>query len=268
MNTFVTRDQMGRELRLPVFPPRRIVSLVPSQTELLYALGLRDEVVGITKFCVHPDAWFRSKPRIGGTKTPHIERIRALRPDLVLANKEENTREAIAQLEELGCPVWVSDVRDLPGALAMIREVGALTGRSEAAADLCAGIGAAFSAIPPVVRLRRAAYLIWRKPYMAAGSDTFIDDMLTRAGFQNVFAGMGRYPELSLEQLAEAAPEWVLLSSEPYPFKDRHIEELRSICPGATLRLVDGELFSWYGSRLLKTGPCLATFASIPDLGV
>lgn len=262
MNAFVTHDQIGREVRLSAFPPRRIVSLTPSQTELLHALGLRDEVVGITKFCVHPSEWFRSKPRIGGTKTPNIERICALRPDLALANQEENTRDAVLQLEKAGCPVWVSDVRDLNGALAMIRDVGQLVCRSEAAEALCADIAAAFAAIPPAAASRRAAYLIWRKPYMAAGGDTFINDMLTRAGFENVFGHINRYPEVSAEQLAEAAPEWVLLSSEPYPFKEGHLRELQEICRGATVRLVDGELFSWYGSRLLKSGPYLAALTS------
>jgi len=249
-----TTDQIGRTVQLPVFPPRRIVSLVPSQTELLHALGLEQEVVGITKFCVHPAEWFQEKKRVGGTKTVAFEKVAALQPDLVIANKEENNRE---QIEALAArfPVWVSDVRDLASALDMIERVGALSGRLHAAQALVGDIRTAFarhSADPNAPR-PRAAYFIWRKPYMVAGGDTFIHAMLEAAGFENVFASESRYPEVSHEQLAERAPDVLLLSSEPYPFAEKHVRELRELCPTTHAAiLVDGEMFSWYGSRLLQ----------------
>jgi len=247
-------DQIARSIRLPVFPPRRIVSLVPSQTELLHALGLEREVVGITKFCVHPAEWFQAKKRVGGTKTVSLEKVAALRPDLVIANKEENERDQIEAIGEQ-FPVWVSNVRDLPSALDMIAGVGAVTGKSDVARALAGDIRTAFSAHHPEsgAYRPRAAYFIWRKPYMVAGGDTFIHAMLEAAGFENVFAEETRYPEVSRERLAAIAPEVLLLSSEPYPFAEKHLAEFRELCPAArAIVVVDGELFSWYGSRLLQ----------------
>ncbi|MBL7774534.1 MAG: ABC transporter substrate-binding protein [Saprospiraceae bacterium] len=244
-------DQMHRAVALELYPPRRIVSLVPSQTELLGALGLDAEVVGITKFCVHPERWFRSKTRVGGTKTVHLDRVAALAPDLIIGNLEENDRE---QIEALAAqfPVWMSDVRGLDDALRMIDGVGQLTGKSEAAQAMCSEIRRRFAALPPPERPLRAAYFIWRKPYMAAGSDTFIDAMLAAAGFENVFRNQPRYPEVSLEALAAARPELIMLSSEPFPFSEKHVGAFREACPGAQIKMVNGEMFSWYGSRLLE----------------
>ncbi|HND90070.1 MAG TPA: helical backbone metal receptor [Saprospiraceae bacterium] len=246
-------DQMGRTLCLPHWPPRRIVSLVPSQTELLHHLGLGEAVVGITKFCVHPPEWQAQKARVGGTKTVLLERVAALQPDLIIGNKEENEREQIAALAERW-PVWMSDILTLEDALAMIEGLGALTGRAAAADRLRQQMTARFEAWqasradrPP----RRAAYFIWRKPYMVAAADTFLHDMLGRAGFQNTFAHLSRYPEVTLEQVAAAQPEVLLLSSEPYPFEQKHFGPLQEACPHAHIRVVDGEMFSWYGSRLL-----------------
>lgn len=240
---------MGRTVDLSR-PPARIVSLVPSQTELLHTLGV--DVTGITKFCVHPDTWFREKPRVGGTKNVDFRKVDALRPDLIIANKEENDR---SQVDRLACryPVWVSDIHNLTDALAMIRAVGELTGRPEAAATLATGIASGFSQLAPHYPLR-AAYLIWRtaRPlsFMAAGGDTFIHDMLLRCGFVNHFADRPRYP--AVDPAALAACPLILLSSEPYPFRDKHRKELETLLPHAVIRLVDGELFSWYGSRLLQ----------------
>ncbi len=244
-------------LPTPVRPlralPRRIVSVVPSQTELLWALGLEEEVVGITKFCVRPAEWFRRKVRVGGTKTVHAERVHALKPDLILANREENVRE---QIEELArhYPVWVSDVRHLADALGMIEQVALLVGKWEAGQQLARAIREHFEAHRPLPfwRPRRAAYFIWRKPWMVAGGDTFIHSMLLAAGFENVFAHLQRYPQVLLCELHTFSPEVILLSSEPYPFDERHLEEFQQACPQAQVMLVDGELFSWYGSRLLE----------------
>lgn len=232
--------------------PTSIISLVPSQTELLHYLGLRDEVVGITKFCVHPPEWFQSKPRIGGTKTLNFEKIAALQPDLILGNKEENER---AQIEELqrNYRVWISDVANLPEALDMIGEVGQLTGKVEQARMLVKDIETAFQTLSEnTTKPRRAAYFIWRKPYMVAAGGTFIHDMMQRAGFENVFGHLQRYPEIGLDALVDAAPEVILLSSEPYPFAEKHMAAFREVCPQARIQIVDGEMFSWYGSRLLR----------------
>ncbi len=239
-----------RPIELPNWPPRRIVSLVPSQTELLYTLGLDQEVVGITKFCVHPAAWYREKTRVGGTKTLNLEKIEALRPDLIIGNKEENDR---AQIEALAArwPVWISDILTLEDAYDMVLRVGELTGKAVAASDLTAEIRQKFDRLAVYPSSIRAAYFIWRKPYMVAAADTFIHDMLGRAGFQNVFAHLTRYPEVSLDDLAAAQPDVLLLSSEPYPFAEKHFRPFREACPEAKIVVVDGEMFSWYGSRLL-----------------
>ncbi len=234
--------------------PKRIVSLVPSQTELLYDLGLGDRVVGISKFCVHPFEWFRSKEKVGGTKTILINNLRKLKPDLVIANKEENEREQIEEIAQF-CPVHTTDVKNVQDALAMIIELGELTGTQAAAAELRTQIEQHLAAVKVDGPPKRAAYLIWRSPIMVAGGDTFVNDMLKHAGYVNIFADMTRYPSLSAAELAEANPECILLSSEPYPFQEKHIAEFAEICPNATIRLVDGELYSWYGSRMLEFEP-------------
>jgi len=243
-------DQMGRKVNVPA-SPQRIISLVPSQTELLYDLGLGERVVGITKFCVHPETWFKTKHRVGGTKKVDLDKVRALKPDLIIGNKEENERKDIQALEQ-EFPVWMSDIRDLPDALDMITRVGEITGTQEKAKALARDIVQAFGTLRPLDPTYTVAYLIWREPYMVAGHGTFINDMLKRCGLQNVFdEDDARYPEITEQQLAEADPAIILLSSEPYPFKEEHIQDLNMICPGTPVRIVDGELFSWYGSRLL-----------------
>ncbi len=245
-----TKDQLNREVKIP-FPPKRIVSLVPSQTELLFDLGLEDEVVGITKFCIHPEAWFRKKKRVGGTKKLSLEAIAALEPDLIIGNKEENERTQIEVLMDR-YPVWMSDVQNLEDAADMIRRIGEMTGKGPEGEALALKIRDSFDDLNPEKNWK-TAYFIWRKPYMAAASDTFIDDMLKRAGFINAFAHLQRYPELDVESIREAQPEIILLSSEPYPFRQNHVEELRKVCPNTLICLADGELFSWYGSRLIRS---------------
>lgn len=243
-------DQTGRELSLR-FPPRRIVSLVPSQTELLFDLGLSEEVVGVTKFCVHPP---NQKLRIGGTKRLHIEKIKGLQPDLIIANKEENEREQVESLMK-EFPVWVTDVHDFPGALEMIRQVSMITGRGVKGAQLCAEIIGAFNELALLKGLssfkvpgRKVAYFIWKDPWMVAGGDTFISAMLEQCGLENVFKGRTRYPVIRPEDLQHTDCQLVLLSSEPFPFKEAHF----SFFPDWPVKLVDGEMFSWYGSRILR----------------
>ncbi len=247
METQEVTDMMGRLVRVPAIP-RRIVSVVPSQTELLYDLGLNDPVVGITKFCVHPEAWYRGKPRVGGTKTLSKEKIADLQPDLILANKEENDRENI--FEAAGdTPVWFSDIFNLSDSFRMIREVGQICNVAEKANHLVGEIAAEAQKFNPIFNEQRCLYLIWKNPYMAAGSNTFIHDMLLRCGLRNL-APDPRYGELTHNEISELNPDIILLSSEPFPFKEVHRKELKGICPNAEVMLVDGEMFSWYGSRL------------------
>jgi len=228
----------------------RIVSLVPSQTELLYDLGLDEQVVGITKFCVHPQQWFRSKTRVGGTKSIHIDRVMALKPDLIIANKEENIKE---QVDELAAQfrVWTSDISNLTQALQMIESIGEITQTISRATALIETISRRFSLLPATPNPVRTAYLIWQNPYMTVGGDTFINDMLLRAGFENIFKDRLRYPEISLNEIAENDCRLLLLSSEPFPFKQNHIATLQQQLPSTKIILADGEMFSWYGSRLL-----------------
>ena len=232
--------------------PKRIISLVPSQTELLFDLCLDTETIGITKFCVHPPSWFKTKYSIGGTKTVNIDKIHLLKPDLIIANKEENVKEQIEELA-LHYPVWLTDVNNLADALQMIADIGILTGKSANAKTLISHINKAFSEIPKMGKPVKIAYLIWRKPYMTIGGDTFINDMLQQCGFENVFGNKIRYPEISIEDLPISHCQFVFLSSEPYPFKQKHIDELSSQLSGIKILLADGELFSWYGSRLLQS---------------
>lgn len=238
---------MGFKVTLST-PPKRIVSLVPSQTEFLHSLQLDEQVCGITKFCIHPEHWFHTKRHVGGTKRFDFDTIDKLNPDLIFGNKEENYLEGIQKLRER-YPVWMSDIFILDDALDMMTQIGVLTGRDSLAASIVSQIREDFRRLIPA-RTIRVLYLIWRKPWMAAGRDTFIHDMLSRNGFENVVQG-SRYPELGDEAIKDLAPDLVLLSSEPFPFKENHISELQSITPRSKISLVDGEMFSWYGSRLL-----------------
>jgi ABC-type Fe3+-hydroxamate transport system substrate-binding protein len=230
--------------------PKRIISLVPSQTELLHYLGLEDETVGITKFCIHPKEWYRTKTRIGGTKNINIAAIKKLKPDLIIANKEENVKE---QVEELAnhFNVLVTDVNNIEEALQMIVSIGRLTGKAMQAEELVEKIKLEFLNVYKAEPAINTAYLIWNKPYMAAGGDTFINDILKAAGFKNIFAGHLRYPSITVDDLVKNNCRLLLLSSEPYPFKQKHINELQQQLPNTKILLADGEMFSWYGSRLL-----------------
>jgi len=244
-------DQLKRTIELRQ-TPKRIISLVPSQTELLSDLGLDGEVVGITKFCVHPEKWFHIKTRVGGTKQLHPDKIRELQPDLIIANKEENVRQQIEELAE-DFPVWISDVNNLDDALEMIESIGAITGKALRAKKIIEQVKENFSQLQTPNPKLPACYLIWKDPYMTTGGDTFINDMLNRAGFQNIFEDQKRYPEIEPEQLPIAHCRLLLLSSEPYPFRQKHIDELQPLLPQTRIILVDGEMFSWYGSRLLQS---------------
>ena len=236
-------DQMKREVKIE-FTPQKIISLVPSQTELLWELGLEKEVVGITRFCIHPEQWFKSKARVGGTKKINIDKVKNLEPDLIIANKEENTREDIEALEKIA-PVWISDVNTLQDAQSMIHQIGLITDREKEAEGLLEEISHAFSTIQK--SQRSVLYFIWKDPHFVAGKHTFIDAMLSEAGYTNC-CQLDRYP--SLEEIGTTQPDLIFLSTEPFPFNEQHVQEFQIRFPESEIQLVDGEMFSWYGSRL------------------
>lgn len=246
-------DQLNQTIALN-YPPKRIISIVPSQTELLFELGLNEEVIGLTKFCIHPAQQFKAKTKVGGTKKLNIELIRSLKPDLIIGNKEENTKEDIELLRK-DFPVWMSDIFTLEDAMKTITQIAELVDRQPEAAYLNYLINAGFTDLQTLALEqgidKTVAYLIWKGPYMLAGRNTFIDDILVKNGLTNVIK-TDRYPEIELQELAALKPELILLSSEPYPFREKHIEELKMAIPAAKVMLVDGEMFSWYGSRLVK----------------
>ena len=252
---------MGREV-LIAYPPQRIVSLVPSQTELLFDLGLADQIVGLTKFCVHPAGAVKSKTKVGGTKKVDIELIRSLKPDLIIGNKEENERLQIETLMR-EFPVWMSDITTLKESLDMIIAIGEMTGCPEKGNAIAKRIENEFLSLSLLNRDQRlrVTYFIWKNPYMVAGADTFIDDLLSRAGWENAVKH-SRYPELSRDAIADAKPNLIFLSSEPYPFREKHIAEFSEICPAAKVVVVDGEMFSWYGSRLQLAAAYLKTLSA------
>ena len=230
----------------------RIVSLVPSQTELLHFLGLEAETIGITKFCVHPKNWMQTKQIIGGTKNINVDQIKKLQPDLIIANKEENVKDQVLSLAK-EFPVWVTDVNNLEDALQMIIDIGYLTDKITKANELVESINNNFSALKTLTHNTPTAYLIWRNPYMTIGGDTFIHDMLNRCGLHNIFSEKKRYPAVTIAEIKDAGCKLLLLSTEPYPFKQQHISELQLLLPTTKIILVDGEMFSWYGSRLLHS---------------
>ncbi len=253
---YACKDQMNNTIKPGQYPPKRIISLVPSQTELLHYLGLEEEVIGITKFCVHPQNWFKTKQRIGGTKNVDIEQIQALQPDLIIANKEENVKEQIEQLQQIA-PVWISDINNYADAINMIRSIGELVAKETVAETLVGQIETAFSKLQSNCK-QPTAYLIWRNPYMTIGGNTFINDMLCKCGLRNVFESETRYPEITIEMIKEKAVKLILLSSEPYPFKEKHTAEIKLQIPDAKILIVNGEMFSWYGSRMLLAAQYLS----------
>ena len=243
-------DQLHRTIAIS-HPPKKIVSIVPSQSELLFDLGLDEEVIGITKFCIHPAKWLESKTKVGGTKQLNLAVIDSLKPDLIIANKEENTKEQIELLSEKHS-VWISDIKTLEDALQMISDIGVITARSTQAEKLMSSIQQSFHELmiaAETTQKKRALYLIWNEPMMLAGSDTFINEMMRYSGFENCIKGQ-RYPEITKEEIISLHPEYILLSSEPFPFSEKHQTIFRERFPFADVMLVDGEFFSWYGSRL------------------
>ena len=228
----------------------KIVSLVPSLTELLFHLGLDDQVVGRTKFCIHPADKVKLVPKIGGTKNVNIQKVMDLKPDLIFANKEENTKSDIEALQQ-SCKVHVTEIANFKQAIFAIDDIGLMTNTAEIATTLIEEIEKSFSYLKPKLQKAKVCYLIWQKPYMSIGNDTYIHDMLEICGFESICKNQTRYPELTLDNIKFKQPDYIFLSSEPFPFKQLHIDELQAHLPDCKILLVDGEYFSWYGSRMV-----------------
>lgn len=242
-------DQMGFKVEIPS-QITSIVSLVPSQTEFLCSIGAEENISGITKFCVHPDHLKSVKTVVGGTKNFKIDKIVEISPDLIIGNKEENEKSKIEELRRR-FPIWMSDISNLQDAFEMMNQIGNIVRKQKQAMEVIKKIKTGVEKLPKIIR-RSCLYLIWRNPFIGVGKGTFIHDMLSKVGFKNVIESE-RYPELDLSKLKDLKPEYVLLSSEPYPFREKHLIDLKRIFSTSEIRLVDGEMFSWYGSRLIKS---------------
>lgn len=243
-------DQLQRKITV-ASPPKRIISLVPSQTELLVDLGLKKQLVGITKFCVHPENLRKEITVVGGTKQVKLEKIKALQPDIILCNKEENTQEMVEELERIA-PVHVSDIYTLEDSYEMIRQYAHIFSVEEKATEITRNIQSEYQKFQQNISkkpIRKVAYFIWKDPWMVVGANTFIDFLLRENRFENVYSHLDRYPEISLKELKEV--DLVLLSSEPFPFSEKHAVHFEGIIAPEKICFVDGEYFSWYGSRLL-----------------
>lgn len=227
----------------------KIISLVPSITEALFDFGLSEkEVIGRTKFCIHPENAVQKIEIIGGTKNLNISKIKSLNPDLIIANKEENVKEQIEELQK-DFKVLVTNISNLEDNYYLLKTLGNLLEKQEIAQKFNLKIYEILAKFSDLEK-KKCAYLIWKNPYMTVGFDTFIHDILDKIGFENIFKNQKRYPEISVEDLRNA--EYIFLSSEPFPFQQKHIDELQKELPDAKISLVDGEAFSWYGTRLAK----------------
>ena len=260
-------------------PPRRIVSLVPSLTETLCALGLAEALVGITVYCVEPREVVTGKTRIGGEKNPDLEKIRRLEPDLVIANIEENLREHVEALRAWSIPVWVTYPRTVADGIGLITELGAVTGTEARAGEIVDEIQPLYDRVRSAASRRPPVpvfYPIWRAPYMTINRDTYIHDMLSVCGGRNVFADRPeRYPTVSLDEMAAARPAVILLPDEPFRFRRAHLAdfagytEVPAVSDGR-IHLVDGKPFSWHGPRIaeaLRTVPSLLEAATSSRAG-
>ncbi len=245
--------------------PERIVSLVPSLTEALFAFGVGEKVVGRTRYCTQPPRAVGKIPKVGGTKKVSVSHVLDLEPDLVVAVREENSRKNIEELREAGIPVLVGAPEEVAGAIDLLKELAARVGAPRAEAVL-GPIERVYRRLQTRRRekARRVFVPIWKKPYMSIGSDTYVHDVLKTCGGENVFGGTMRYPIVTLEEVEAAQPEAILLPDEPYPFSAEDLEEFYSLetpaARGDRIYLVDGKLLTWYGPRM---GSSLAQLSSL-----
>ena len=236
-------------------PSFRIISLVPSQTQLLVDLGLEESIVGITKFCIHPSHLRRTKTIVGGTKQCHFEKIRALSPTHILCNKEENTK-VIVETSKTIAHTHVAEIFTIQDTLALIKNYGTLFSKEREANLLRTKIKQKLTDFTSFIKEKpqlKVAYFIWRKPWMVAANNTYINHLLELNNFTNIYDHKDRYPEIDIQDLKDKeSPDVVFLSSEPYPFKEEHISEFDSKKHQAKICFVDGEMFSWHGSKLVE----------------
>ncbi|MBE7640502.1 ABC transporter substrate-binding protein [Salegentibacter sp. BLCTC] len=243
-------DQLHRTLNLREVP-KQIISLVPSQTELLIDLGLEENLVGITKFCVHPVHLRKTKTIVGGTKEVKLERIKALKPDIILCNKEENTKKMVEELEEIA-PVHVSDIIKIEDSFELMQQYARIFDKEAPVKAIIGSIKEKMGKLQQQLKhkpVKRIAYFIWKEPLMVVGKDTFVDELLKLNKLENIFQ-TSRYPETSLQEIKAKKSDLLLLSSEPFPFAEKHKPYFSEL--NIEIKLVDGEYFSWYGSRLVK----------------
>lgn len=247
------KDQIGREIVLKA-TPKRIISLVPSQTELLCDLALENELVGITQFCKHPYYLKSTKTIVGGTKKVDYEKIKALNPDFIICNKEENAYDMLPELEKIA-PTYFSDINTLNDSIDFILHLGTILNRRTEADNLAHKIEFKLADFQNFIKdrpTRKVAYFIWAKPWMVAGNDTYINEMLHLNKFENIYEDMSRYPKVEVDKIRhEGDPDVVILSSEPFPFKDEHALEIGNYTNRSITVFGDGEMFSWPGSRTL-----------------
>lgn len=245
----IYKDQLNNTIQFKD-RPRRIISIVPSQSEFLWDIGLTEELIGITKFCIHPDRMYRSVARVGGTKDLDLEKIRQLKPDLIIGNKEENDQMQIETLQK-EFNVWMSDIYSFEDAFDMMQNLGEVMNKKTETKEILDQLKRSLPRIKNIFNKQKVAYFIWNKPYMCAAKNTFINHVLDYVGFENILVSIERYPEIEESSLKRLNPDLCFLSSEPFPFKEEHVIELQKIVPRSKVRIVDGEMFSWYGSRLL-----------------
>lgn len=239
-------DDLNREILLESIP-QRVVCLCPSITETLIEMGVN--VVGRTKFCIHPKEKVKNITIIGGTKQVHYDKIEALNPDLIICEKEENTSEMVQVLEKK-YPVYVVNVESWKDGIKMIKNLGYLLNKTHITDEWLKNIP---ERLTPIVQQKKAVYLIWYNPIMTVGKTTYINDILNQLGFMNPFENhSGRYPIITLEEIQNEEPDYLFLSSEPFPFKQTHIQEFQETLKNTKIMLVDGEMFSWYGIRMQK----------------
>jgi ABC-type Fe3+-hydroxamate transport system substrate-binding protein len=250
-------DDMGREVALDR-PAKRIVCLVPSITETLFAFGAGDRVVGVTDYCIHPASGVAGKPRLGGTKNADVDRILLLQPDLVIANAEENRRHQIEKLEGAGIPVFVTFPKTIDEAIKMMRDIAVLTDTRDAAETVLRDLEAARTEVHAAGDGPRVLCPIWKNPYMSINRDTFVDGILRESGGRNVFAARTeRYPVFELADAAAERPDVILLPTEPYHFVESDKAEFSGLGDVPAVRdgrihIVEGELLSWYGPRIAR----------------
>lgn len=251
------RDHLDREVTYE-YPPKKIISLCPSITETLFSINLANEVIGRTRYCTYPEDTVKKAHIVGGTKDMKLDVIHELKPDLIIVEKEENTKEMVEILEK-HYPVYVTEVQSYQEALCMVEDLGKLTDREEEALKLVEKIKESFEDFLEVTP-KRVAYAVWKKPYMVVGKNTYINSMLEKLGFVNPFVNFeGRYPAITKEDFQKAELDYLFLSTEPYPFKEKHFEEFLEFLPAVQPKIIDGEMF-WYGARMLLAASYFKNF--------